>query len=595
MNVGAFFLSLVLTTAASLVAWSQEGDPWVLDVKVLSVLVSHVYSWSPDGKRLAYAADDGIWSIEAPGFDRPRRLIRKGRGEDHPIEQILWSPDGQKLAFVSSRPGDDWTTIWLAEADGSRIRDLLPPGSPFTSPGVRSVEISAWLSNREIAFAEHSGTGSLDFHRIHGESGAFQNLCTGEVDGGYDWAPAKGRAILEMHLGSLGLVEGKSTKPASSKPVFKRCRTILQGCTIKEGKLQGEEYHFSDWSPDGKQFLYMGWTCGKKPATESKVHLYLWDLGRGSRQRLLPNAGWAVWSPDGSKIAFLLLGEPRYDRSKRIIGTDFATNRPSQAYLGIMEVATKDVRTLVPLGSQPIDPESVAGWSEPLAWSPDGQQLAVWNGQGELFLIRSDGSERRLISRGRQVEASWSPDGKRLALQLVERYWFPGESQGLERFLPPVGKEEAFLSDAEIVERYFQRFLAIGPKALGSYPWFLGEYAEALEEMGKVKAAEEQYRKAIEMVRRSKEWRGTSVATYLENSYADFLRRQRREKEAAELSTNAVPRRLREAMSHRGVPSGPTGEWAETQMKGHPARPRTEPFQVPQEPPSLYIVEVPER
>src|SRR3989442_4204070 len=290
-------------------AGSQEGGRLAPGVKVLANLESDVYAWSPGGQRLAYAMDDGIWVIEAPNFNRPERLIRKGREPAHPIGQILWSPDGQKLAFVSSRPGDDWMTVWLADADGLHIRDLLPPGSPFSYPGVRAVGIDTWLSNQEVTFTQHCGTGCLALNKINVENSTYWDFCS-VVDGGYHWAPTKSRAIASTRSGGLGVVEGKSTKLVSdvSSSAAQDCRPILQGCTGERG--EGEWYSFDDWSPDGKQVLYTSQACRDwLPTTESEANLYLWEVDSGRQEQLLANAGYSAWSPEGSKIAFLLWGE----------------------------------------------------------------------------------------------------------------------------------------------------------------------------------------------------------------------------------------------------------------------------------------------
>ena len=94
-----------------------------------------------------------------------------------------------------------------------------------------------------------------------------------------------------------------------------------------------------------------------------------------------------VWSPDGSRIAFLS------DRSGDL-------DHPNQLYT--MLANGSEVRLIYSEGA--ISP----------AWSPDGRRIA-FVGIGDVYTVRSDGSDLTKISATRSVPA-WSPDGRRLAL-----------------------------------------------------------------------------------------------------------------------------------------------------------------------------------
>lgn len=150
------------------------------------------------------------------------------------------------------------------------------------------------------------------------------------------------------------------------------------------------------------------------------MNLSLWDIGTGRQEKLLANTGWAAWSPDGNKIAFVLFGEPSYDESGRVTGTNFILGQPFRLYLGVMDVATRSISLVMPLASRPLEPEEGAGdllnQSFSPIWSPDGTQLAIRNVQGELFLVQADGKNLRPIASGSEPRVNWSPDGKRLTL-----------------------------------------------------------------------------------------------------------------------------------------------------------------------------------
>ena len=86
-------------------------------------------AWSPDGQRIAYAAELGgigesdIYVANADGSDR-RRLTR-----DAVSRGPRWSPDGRKIAFTRSgvrqEAGATWVSdVYVIDADGSGERSL---------------------------------------------------------------------------------------------------------------------------------------------------------------------------------------------------------------------------------------------------------------------------------------------------------------------------------------------------------------------------------------------------------------------------------------------------------------------------------------
>lgn len=81
-------------------------------------------SWSPDGKRLAFANDNGTYTNELAIIDVASgnfSVIANKAGED-----IQWSPDGRMLAFWvrDEGSGDDGWVIWTANTDRSNLKRL---------------------------------------------------------------------------------------------------------------------------------------------------------------------------------------------------------------------------------------------------------------------------------------------------------------------------------------------------------------------------------------------------------------------------------------------------------------------------------------
>jgi Tol biopolymer transport system component len=101
-----------------------------------------------------------------------------------------------------------------------------------------------------------------------------------------------------------------------------------------------------------------------------------------------------VWSPDGSRIAYV---DYRYDLKTAEIWT--------------MRSDGTDQRRLVDLG--PCAATPFTGCTDGLAWSVDGSQLAI-HSVGGLYIVRADGSGLHRITKD-GIQPSWSPNGSRIA------------------------------------------------------------------------------------------------------------------------------------------------------------------------------------
>src|SRR5262249_32973815 len=158
--------------------------------------------------------------------------------------------------------------------------------------------------------------------------------------------------------------------------------------------------------------------------------------------------------------------------------------KPFRVYLVIMAATSQATPILISLGNEPVDPERGYEWNlfRPL-WSPDSKRLLARNLQEDLLLIQGDGSSQQSLMQGAPLCGAtciqWSPDGKRLALWPKGKGMNLEENLGLERFLPPIGKEDAALSDIAAIQRYFEHILAQGPQTYSPFFW---EYVRALEE-----------------------------------------------------------------------------------------------------------------
>jgi len=186
-------------------------------------------------------------------------------------------------------------------------------------------------------------------------------------------------------------------------------------------------------------------TYGAGPPHESEVWLAGPD-GGGARN-LSESAGHdsiAVWSPDGTRVAFEsdrdgyidiwvapVAGGPAVkatrsiDRILQMEGFEFS---PLWSPDGYRLAVTRDDRIWVVLadGSLPTRLSDMTAESGRAAWSPDGARLAFVSGD-DLWLVPVDqsASPRNLTATPTQKEDDpiWSPDGTRLAFTRASDIW----------------------------------------------------------------------------------------------------------------------------------------------------------------------------
>ena len=177
------------------------------------------------------------------------------------------------------------------------------------------------------------------------------------------------------------------------------------------------------WSPDGSKIAFMHFhivVTGTQEASRSEIGVMNSD---GSNQRLLTVDGMnrdPAWSPDGSKILFSRAGG--------------APDRFVEIYL--MNADGSDQHRL-----------TTSSYNGGATWSPDGAQIAFQNINRiiSVNIMNADGSNQRAILKGYLFSHSWSPDGSKLAVlpEGMNGIWLmnidSGQLTQIDEAVPPTG------------------------------------------------------------------------------------------------------------------------------------------------------------
>jgi TolB protein len=150
---------------------------------------------------------------------------------------------------------------------------------------------------------------------------------------------------------------------------------------------------FVDWSPDGKEVVYVDrgglWVIGTDGRNARRL------VAHDERKGFIMSA---AWSPDGRQIAFERAGGGYGE-----VGAIWITNAD---------------------GSETRQLTAADGTAREPAWSPDGRKIAYAcyseaSDEIELCVMNADGSDQHAITRSGTSEGAesptWSPDGRRIA------------------------------------------------------------------------------------------------------------------------------------------------------------------------------------
>jgi len=376
------------------IAFVSRGDtsaPYWTDGHALHVMSSsggvarHIvrsgilgHTWAPDGEKLAFAHDNGIYV--SPIYGAPPTRIAEASGP----HSLSWSPDGKWIAFVSNNHELLFSptqfgnvapsSIMIVPARGGDPRPLTDDVSANFSP--------SWMPDSRSLLFVSNRDGSRDLFQLHlsdsGEAvGRPVRLTTGlnalSIDASKD-----GRQLLYSLFTTSGNLWAMPIP--NTLTTLADARPLTTGSQVIEGVGA---------SPDGEWIAFDSNLAGNQD-------IYRMLSSGGGAERLttdLADDFAPSWSPNGKSIAFHTFRHG--SRDIYVMSAD-GTNQ---------ERVTSDPAH-----------ERYANWS------PDGRSLVFFSdksGRQEIYVIaRSNsgwGEARQLTFNGDSYQARWSPDGRTIA------------------------------------------------------------------------------------------------------------------------------------------------------------------------------------
>ena len=341
---------------------------------------------SPDGKKVLYGvsyesvelnkSNNELYTMNLDGSD-VKRLTKTAMSE----AEAVWIDNGRKIAFVAAHDGKP--QLWVMNADGtnrhvvSRLENGVG-GFKVSPDGKKVVIVSTVKYNRtaqDVYPDLTKATGRLidDMMYKHWD----------------EW-------VTEIPHPFIADFDGKSISNE---------RDIMADEPLYEAPTKpfGGAESFA-WSPDSRQLVYVSRKkTGKEYALSTNSDLYLFDVEAGTTTCLTEGMmGYdtlPVFSPDGSKLAWLSMEHDGYESDKnRIFTLDRATGTKT---------------------------DLTAEWDytvDDIAFSPDGATIyfrAYKDGVMPVFAIPAAGGEVTEVAGGECDWASLSPaaDGRIIAMR----------------------------------------------------------------------------------------------------------------------------------------------------------------------------------
>jgi WD40 repeat protein len=387
-------------------------------------------AWSPDGSKIAMGVGaepcnsiGNYYGVDIVDAATHNRVITLGYQQYHcPVNALAWSPDGTSV--VASGWGEP-AVIWNARSGKASIaRPMKTPNGFIThlwsSKGDRIASIehnSPYVQVWDTATGETITTFDADFPSSMTWSPDETQIATAQ-DGIRFWNATTGAFERQLTTDAANVI---AWSPDGSKIAGSDDNNHVVVWNVATGSVshvfQGHSQYIYDirWRPDSQAVA----------SASADGTVRVWDVATGGQLEQFTNAEpvYAVdWSPDGSQLVYggsgavpVFVSVPGVPMPATPTLTEAEDNNLEGGEYPQMEAPITPVR----------EPEFI--WS--LAWSPDGNRIALAVGPEECgnplndYSIHIIDAKTKALIRKLDVDhtcpanaIAWSPDSTRLVV-----------------------------------------------------------------------------------------------------------------------------------------------------------------------------------
>ncbi|MFF0373999.1 WD40 repeat domain-containing protein [Actinoplanes missouriensis] len=359
--------------------------------------------WSPDGQRLAVVVEDaatGRTSVHLCAAADPSRTIRVFGNTNQDVRQAVWSPDGRLIAILTAnhRGGSSPYSVGVYTRGGRRTAAWPGSNTPNLcwSPDSRllasgSGQYDNMIEIRDARTGRHLAEAAASNWHINDLwwSPDATTLVAQDPESSWAWTldrPADDAITITgaYLLFDRHTADTASWAPHGSHAVIRSGDAAFVVSRSTPPRLIDDGVRDVAFSPAGTLIA---------AARAGAVHL--WPTNGGVAQDVgYSDIHGVVWSPDGRRLAMVHVpdDEERDGIADKVLVFDVERGQLS------CEI---DLKT----------------WNWYVAWSPDGQLLAVPRGDEIVVYDTTSGNEHTRLRnpRGGTTAIAWSPDGDRIA------------------------------------------------------------------------------------------------------------------------------------------------------------------------------------